>query len=359
MKKADLLTGLKPILNSVLAGLFGLAFGAIIMAIWGYSPIAAYNALFDAVFGSLYGFGSTLARATPLMLTGLTFAIGVRGGIFNIGAEGQLYMGALAAVAVSLFALPPGIHLAVALLAGMIAGALWSFPSSILKATRGVHEVISTIMLNWIALYLGMYLLVEFLGDPQRAEKSISAAPSSRLPLMLSGTSLTYGFFVALFFALIVYFVLWRTTLGFELRVVGENPRAALYAGINRFFSTNATFLIGGLAAGLAGALQIVGHPPTFALYADFSTVRNLGFDGIGVALIGRNHPVGAIFAAIFFAGLNVGARTMQITAGVPLEMVRIIQGVIIVALAAPEITNLLGTLVPQIKSWFGEVKTS
>ncbi len=350
---------LKPVINSVLAGLVGLAGGAIIMALWGYPPIAAYNALFSAVAGSMYGFGSTLAQATPLILTGLTFAIGVRGGLFNIGAEGQMFMGAIAAVAVSTVAMPVGIHIVVSILAGMLAGALWSMPASALKISRGIHEVISTIMLNWIALYLGMYLVVDWLGDPQRAEKSISAASTARLPGMLSGTSLTFALIAAVIFALLIYFVVWKTTLGFEIRVVGKNPGAANYAGINENFSINSTFILGGMAAGLAGALQIIGHPPTFAIYADFSTVRNLGFDGIGVALIGRNHPIGVIFAAIFFAGLNVGARTMQITAGVPLEMVRVIQGVIIIALAAPELMNLWSRLTPGLKNWISEVKGS
>jgi len=349
----------KPILNSILAGLVGLAVGAIIMAIWGYAPLEAYDALFSAIFGSFYGLSSTLARATPLILTGLTFAIGVRGGIFNIGAEGQIFMGALAAISVSLISLPPGIHVLVAIIAGAMAGAVWSLPPSFLKITRGVHEVISTIMLNWVALYFGMYAVVDWLGDPQRAEKSISAATSSRLPIMVSGTSLTYGLFVSLAFALLIFFLLWRTTLGFELRVVGQNPAAANYAGINENYSINSTFILGGFAAGIAGALQIIGHPPTYALYSDLSTVRNLGFDGIGVALIGRNHPIGVIFAAIFFAGLNVGARTMQITAGVPLEMVRIIQGVIIIALAAPELIELTNQLLPAVRNWINEVKAS
>lgn len=349
----------KPLLNSLLAALVGLAVGAIIMALWNYPPFGAYRALFTAIFGSFYGFGSTLARTTPLILTGLTFAIGVRGGIFNIGAEGQMFIGAIAAVAVSLISLPPGIHIVVALLAGAIGGAIWSLPPSFLKTGRGVHEVISTIMLNWIALYFGMYAVVKWLGNPESAEKSISAASTARLPVMMSGTTLTYGLFVSLFFALLIFFLLWRTTLGYELRVVGLNPGAADYAGIKENYSIHSTFVLGGIAAGLAGALQIIGHPPSYALYSDFSTVRNLGFDGIGVALIGRNHPIGVIFAAIFFAGLNVGARTMQIMAGVPLEMVRIIQGVIIIALAAPELIELTNTLLPALRNWIKEVKAN
>ncbi|MFW6013405.1 MAG: ABC transporter permease [Candidatus Bipolaricaulota bacterium] len=350
---------IKPMVDSLIAGIIGLLGGAIIMALWGYPPLAAYTALFSSVFGDVYGVASTLARATPLILTGLTFAIGVRGGVFNIGAEGQLYFGAMAAVAVSLVQLPPGLHLALAMVAGMLAGALWSLPAALLKITRGVHEVISTIMLNWIAFYLGMYLVVSFLGDPQRAEKSISAAPTSRFPVLFRGTSLTYGFIASLIFALIVFIILWRTTIGFEVRVVGQNPDAAQYAGIDETSSVVTTFILGGLAAGLAGTLQIVAHPPTYALYSDFSTLKDLGFDGIGVALIGRNHPIGAIFAALFFAGLTVGARTMQISAGVPLEMVKVIQGLIILALAAPEIFNLLQLLKGQLTAWLRKVRST
>lgn len=341
MAKPVFIPGFKPIQESLLAGIVGLAVGAILMIIYGYNPIAAYIALLEGGFGSMYGFAESLANAAPLILTALTFAIGFRGGLFNIGAEGQVYIGALAAVSVSLFHLPAGLHLIVALLVAMIAGALWSLPAAILKITRGVHEVISTIMLNWISHFLAFYLIANVLVDPRRAEKTISVAATSRFPLLVPGTSLSYGIFVSLLLALLVLFLLWYTTIGFEVRAMGLNPDACHYAGIKRWRAAILAFVVGGFTAGLAGAAQVMGRPPTYALLSGMPQFVNLGFDGIGVAMIGRNHPIGVIFAAIFFGGLMAGGRMMQISPGVPLELIRVVEGVIIIALAVPELSRV------------------
>lgn len=342
-----------PVGYSAFAALVGLVVGVGIMALWGYDPWEAYGALYNGVLGGVFdgrlgnewGLYDTLGSAVPLILTGLTFAIGIRGGVFNIGAEGQVFAGAVAAVAASLslfHVLPPGVHHLVAIAFGMIAGALWSLPVSLLKVTRGVHEVISTIMLNRIALFVGMFFVTEYLGNPQQAQQTISAASSARFPAIMPGTSLTYAAVIPVIVAVLAFFFLWRTTFGYQIRVVGYNPTAARYAGMSETRSINATFWLGGMAAGLAGALMIIGSPPSYALSADMSTVTNLGFDGIGVALIGRNHPIGIVFAALFFAALNVGGLTMQISSSVPQEMVQVIQGVIILVLAAPEILRIL-----------------
>lgn len=332
---------LNPISESILAGVIGLAIGALIMLGLGYDALAAYISLFRGSFGSGYSWAESLANATPLILTALTFAVAMRGGLFNIGAEGQLYIGALAAVSVSLIQLSAPFHLLVALLAAMIAGALWSLPVAILKLTRGVHEVISTIMLNWIARFFAFYMIAEVLMDPIRGEKTISIAETSRFARIVPGTSLNYGIVVAVIAVFVVLFVLWRTTAGFELRVAGHNPESAHYAGISHRKQILRAFLLGGVLAGLAGAVQVMGRPPTYALISGLPQVLDLGFDGIAVAMIGRNHPVGIIFAAIFFGGLMQGARMMQMSPGVPLELVRIVEGVIILALAVPELKRI------------------
>ncbi len=356
-----------PVAYSAFAALIGLLAGVAIMALAGYDPWSAYGALYDGVFGGVFdselgnewGLYNTLGAAVPLILTGLTFAIGIRGGVFNIGAEGQVYAGAVATVAASLFVLPAGIHHAVAMAFGMIAGALWALPVSLLKVTRGVHEVISTIMLNRIALFVGMYFVTNYLGNPQQAQQTISAAESAQFPAIMSGTSLTYAAIVPVVVAVIVFFFLWRTTFGYRIRVVGFNPNAARYAGMSERATVNATFWLGGMAAGLAGALMIIGNPPSYSLSGDLSTVTDLGFDGIGVALIGRNHPIGIIFAALFFAALNVGGLTMQISANVPQEMVQVIQGVIILILAAPEVLRILRSLFSRRSSETEEAPSS
>ncbi|MCR4404066.1 MAG: ABC transporter permease [Candidatus Acetothermia bacterium] len=343
---------LRPLWESLLAGLIGLAVGAIIMLIYHFNPIQAYFALFRGSFGTVYSLSEALANATPLILTGLTFAIGLRGGLFNIGAEGQVYIGALAAIALSLFKLPAGLHLIVTLLAGMLAGALWSLPAAILKIARGVHEVISTIMFNWIAHFLSFYLIANILVDPRRAEKTISILPTARFPVLMPRTSLSYGILVSIFFVGLVLFLLWYTTIGFEVRAMGFNPAACRYAGIKRWRTALFAFVMGGFTAGLAGAVDVMGRPPSYAIFSGLGGLVNLGFNGLGVAMIGRNHPVGIVLAAIFFGGLMAGGRLMQISPGVPLELIRVVEGAIIITLAVPELIRIFRLFRGKLLIW-------
>jgi simple sugar transport system permease protein len=339
---------LKPFLEGITAAALGLGLGVVLLGLSGFDPLAAYVALYQGAFGDRYGLTSTLAEATPLILTGLTFAIGMRCGLFNIGAQGQVLLGAIAAVAASLLPLPPALHLFAALVFGMLAGALWSLPAAMLKVMRGVHEVISTIMLNWIAWYLSLYCVATALVDPGRAEKTLAVAAGARLLPFLPGTDLTPALLLSVAFAVLSYWVLWYTALGYEIRAVGHNPEAARYGGMQPMRTLFCAFGLGGLAAGLAGVTQVIGRPPTYALYGDLSNVANLGFDGIAVALVGYNHPLGAILAAVLMGALAAGARTMQIYAGVPLEMIRLVQGVIILTLAVPELLRLFTRLRPR-----------
>jgi len=321
----------------------GLLAGALLMMPFGYDPLKAYQALFKGAFGSFPDILETLAFATPLMLTAITFAIGVKTGLFNIGAEGQMYMGAIGAVAVAgLLHLPPGIHVAVATLVAMLVGALWALPAALLKVWRGVHEVISTIMFNWIAFHFSMYLAIYYLAEPGRAERTVPALPTARYPILMEGSSITAVIFVAVAFCVLIYIYLWGTKAGYELRLAGESPDAARYAGVNAWRVVIMSFLIGGCAAGLAGASQIIGRPPAWSLYATLGNVATLGFDGIGVALIGRNHPIGGIFAAILYGALQHGGRYMEYHAGVSSELVRAINGLIVIALAVPEIGAII-----------------
>jgi len=331
-----------PIAESLLAGLIGLIIGAFIMLAFGYNPISAYRSLFIGSFGSTYSWAESLANATPLILTALTFAIAMRGGLFNIGAEGQLYVGALAAVAVSLMHLPSPLNLIVSLLAAMVAGMIWSLPVALLKLGRGVHEVISTIMFNWIAHFFAFYLIANVLTDPKRGERTISIVESARLTRILPMATLNSGILISLITVAVILFFLWRTSAGFEVRAAGYNQEASHYAGISLRKQVLRVFLIGGAIAGLAGAVQVMGRPPYYAVMSGLPQLVNLGFDGIGVAMIGRNHPVGIVFAAIFFGGLMVGGRIMQFDPGVPFELVRVIEGVIIITLAVPELRRLV-----------------
>jgi simple sugar transport system permease protein len=317
--------------------LLGLLLGAALMALWGYNPWTAYQALFHGAFGDRYALANTLSRATPLILTGLTFAIGVRAGLFNIGAQGQMLLGALAAVVVGgLWDLPPGWHLLAALLAATLAGALWSLPAAILKLTSGVHEVISTIMLNWIAFWFAQFAVLNYLSEGRR---SIQAAPDARLPTFFLGIDIGTALLVSIAFAVFIYWVLWHMVSGYELRAAGLSPDAARYGGIRPERSLMWAFVLGGLAAGLAGAVEVLGRFP-YAVTNDLSNLGTLGFDGIAVALVGRNHPVGAIASAIFFGALAAGSGMMSFR-GVPIDMIQVVQGIIVLTIAVPELWRL------------------
>jgi len=337
-------TGLHPVLESLLAGVVGLLIGALLMYIWGFNPWRAYIALFKGAFGDSYGWASSIARGTPLVLTALTFSICLRAGMFNIGAEGQMMIGAIAAITIALFTLPTGIHTVVGLLIAAVAGAAWSIVPAVLKIWRGVSEVISTIMFNWIGRFLVIWLGIHVLVDPIRAEKTLAIPKAARFPIIVKGTDLTASVFLAVGVALIIYFVLWHTTVGYEVRAAGLNPTAARYGGIRNKRTMILAFLLGGATAGLAGAALVMGLPPSYAIFSSgMPNLTNMGFDGMAVAMVGRNHPIGILFAALFFGGLNAGGRVMQFYGSnpVPLEMVRVVMGAIVLAMSIPELIRL------------------
>lgn len=334
---------LKRIMTSLLISLgvflLGLGIGAVLMIIFGYNPIKAYGALFYGAFIARGGLAESISFSIPLMLAGLTFAISARAGLFNIGAEGQIYLGAVGAVLAGAYvSMPFPLHLIVTTLVAMLFGVLWSIGPALLKIYRGVNEVISTIMFNWMAYYLTMYLALNVLYDPSRAERTVTVLPTARYPQLVEYSSLTTAIFGALLLCLIFYLILFKTKVGYELRVLGLNPDASRYSGINNRRLVLYSFILGGMAAGLAGGLLITGRPPTFALYGTLGNVSGYGFDGIGVALIGRNHPIGVILSSFLIAALRNGGRYMEFQAGVYSELVRAIIGVIVIALAIPEI---------------------
>ncbi len=336
-----LVEGLLRLGESAIALIVGLAIGAIIMYVTGYDAWLAYKSLFGNSFLDSYGFTITLSYAAPIMLTGITFAVGVRAGLFNIGAEGQLYMGALGAVIVGWLAWRIGIlnsvlGVLVAYTFGVLLAITWAYIAAILKVKRGVHEVVSTIMLNWIAFWIVEYFRVYLIYNPSDPSKTVSMPPHARLPLLVPDTELSAALIVAIAFTLYTYYLLWYTVTGYELRASGLNPLAARYAGIKPEKAMIISFIVGGIASGLAGAGEVLGRPPHYAITTGLSNLYGLGFDGITVALIGANHPVGIIFSAILVGALKAGSRYMQIAAGVPLEMVRVVEGIIIVALAVP-----------------------
>lgn len=330
--------------NIVIAMLVGFLLGALLIAWGGYDPILAYASLVDTSLNvsDPYYIAMTLSFTTPVMLTALTFAVGVRAGLFNIGAEGQVYMGALGAIMVASLKLPPTLYLPLAILVGSLLGGLWGLIAGLFKALRNVNEVVSTIMLNWIAFWIVEYARVYVYFNPLRAEKTISMPPPGRLPIIVPGSELSLSYVISLATVVIVYFIIWNTRLGYNIRVTGISYHAAKYSGANPTLTTLYAFVLGGLVSGLAGVLEICGRPPEYAITTGASNLAGLGFDGIAVSLIGLNHPLLIIPASIVIGMLSAGSRGMQIRAGVPLELVKGVQGLIIISLAVPGFTYML-----------------
>src|SRR5699024_3218762 len=324
-----------PILIPIIAVLLGLIVGALLMLGFGYSPIEGYASLWDGVFGDWYVVGETIRQVTPLILTGLAVAFAFRAGLFNIGAEGQVLVGWLAAVWVGIgFDAPMYIDLPVAILAAALAGGLWGFIPGLLKATLGVHEVIVTIMMNYIALYSTNAIVRYVLTENQDSTDKIAESASLRSEWMMSltGSRMHFGILIALFAAAVMWFIIDRTTLGYEMRSVGFNQNASKYAGMNVKKGIIFSMVISGVFAGLAGAMEGLG---TFEYIGTQSGFTNLGFDGIAVALLGANSAFGVILAAILFGGLKIGALNMPIQTGIPEDLVDIIIALIIFFVAA------------------------
>jgi general nucleoside transport system permease protein len=287
-------------------------------------------------FQGFYPLSETIVTATPLILTGLSVALAFKSGLFNIGAQGQFIFGAIGASYVGFnFELPVGIHILAAALTGAIFAAIWGGIVGILKARTGAHEVILTIMMNYIAAYFILWVLKTqtFLRPGRLDPIAPEVNENARLPL-LAGSSfrLNFGIFIALAAALFVWWLLTKTTVGFKFRAVGANAQAAKTAGISVPFVITSTMMICGALAGLGGAVQVLGSE--YALNADIA--GSFGFDAITVALLGRAQPLGTVFAALLFGALQAGGRTMQSNTGVPLDIVQVTQALIVLFIAAP-----------------------
>ncbi|WP_084372413.1 ABC transporter permease [Halalkalibacter krulwichiae] len=314
----------------------GILIGAIVMLLTGYNPVLGYSALISGIFSDPYYLGETIRAITPLTLAGLAVAFAYRTGLFNIGVEGQVIVGWLASVYVGIVLdLPQVIHLPVAILAGALAGALWGLIPGVLKARFQVHEVIVTIMMNYIALYTANYLIRAYLLVPGERTESISPSASLASPFLQSLTDysrLHYGFIVALLGCVVMWFILWRTSKGFELRAVGFNQHASMYSGMNVQRNIVLSMVISGGFAGVAGAMEGLG---TYGYMSILSGFTGVGFDGIAVALLGANTSIGVLLASLLFGGLQVGALNMQARAGVPTELIDIVIALIIFFVAS------------------------
>lgn len=322
-----------------------LVIGAFMLLALRAQPLEAYRALLAGAFGDVSGVTQTLVKATPLLLVGLGVVIAFRGGVINIGGEGQLLVGALSAtaVAITLSTWPGWILLPLCLVAGMAAGAIWGGIPGVLKARLGVNEILTTVMMNAIALQLSNFLLRGPMIDPAEIEAGTRIAQSELLPRqvwlirLVPRTLLHGGFIIALVMAVLVYIFLWRTTIGYRIRAVGLNPHASRFAGIRVPFYQALALILGGTFAGLAGAVEVMGvqHRMMEGLSGGY------GFTGIVAALFGNLHPLGAIPASILFGGLLVGADSMQRAVQVPSALIDTLLGLVVLLVVGSKIWSL------------------
>jgi general nucleoside transport system permease protein len=351
------------------AGYFFQQPGDTFRAAWS-AVAAAYSALFEGAIldpsslssGNmsliLSPLSETLTNATPLIMVGLSVGLAFRAGLFNIGAQGQIIIGAICAGYVGFhFHLPTGLHLIVALLAGILGGALWGGIAGVLKARTGAHEVITTIMLNYVAFYLLAFLLTENGFKRPGSNQAISPIVDSNatLPHLLgSGLRVHAGLLLALLAAAGVGWLLKRSKLGFELRAVGANQAAARTAGMNVERTYILVMLIAGGLSGLAGCSQILGTNP--AITSDIDA--GIGFNGITVALLGRANPWGTVLAGLLFGGLTAGGITMQAETGTSVDLVTVLQALIVLFIAAPALVSALFRLRPAGGSFVQNLAT-
>lgn len=329
---------LVPIISIIL----GLLVGAVVMLLSGYDPVTGYIALWNGIFGSSYSIGETIRQISPYILAGLAVAFAFRTGLFNIGVEGQLIVGWFAAAYVGMaFELPKIIHLPLALLAAAAAGALWGFIPGILKARLHVHEVIVTIMMNYIALHTVNALVKAVSGGGYKTDKIQPTASlrSEFLSNLTDFSTLHYGIVVALAMVAVMWFMLEKTKMGYELKAVGFNEHASQYAGMNVKKNIVLSMVVSGAFAGLAGAMEALG---TFGNIVSRGAFTGIGFDGIAVALLGANTPLGVIFGATLFGSLKYGANNMPNEAGVPIEIVSIVIALIIFFVASGYIIRVV-----------------
>jgi simple sugar transport system permease protein len=339
----DAVDTVKEVIFQIIAIFIAFLVGAVVLYVTGYSPVDAYMAMTLGAFGDIFGIGQTLMQATPIIFTSLAFLVSYKAGLFNIGAEGQFLMGAIASAFVGIYleGLPRVIHVPVVLLASMIAGGLWGLIPALLKSRFDAHEVITTMMLSYVAQYFTSYLVNYPLKAPGWVSQTVRLPTSAELLRILPPTQLSSGIYIAVIMVILVWFLFKKTILGYELRAIGLNPSAAENAGININKGIILSMVLSGAIAGLGGAVEIMGVHKRFI--DGFSP--GYGWDGLAVALVGGLDPFGSMLASVLFGALRSGGMIMSRGTGVPLDINILLQGFVILFVAAPTlIRNLLGS---------------
>jgi general nucleoside transport system permease protein len=348
----------------LLAVFTALVLGAVVIAVTAGDVVRAYQGLWEGSLGRLTSLSDTLVWATPYIFGGLAVALAFKAGLFNIGVEGQIAVGSLASVYVgyAVHDVPFPWHLILAVAAGTLAGALWGGIPGFLKARTGAHEVIVTIMLNYVAIQMTSFLVSGPMKDPNPLianAQTPKILQSARLPPLLPDPvyRVHWGFVVAILAAIGIWWLLSKSTLGFEIRTVGANPQAARYAGIAVGRTMVVAMAISGGLAGLGASLEVVGL--NFYHTAGFSV--GYGFDSIAVALLGRSNPFGVIPSALLFGALRAGSSRMQFLSQIPIDIINVIQALVLIFVAAPALIRWLYRIrIPrEVESVAGDVQFS
>lgn len=329
----------------------GFVVGAIVLSIAGYNPIEAYGHLVEGIFRTPRNMGWAIVNSTPIILTGLGVCFAFQTGLFNMGAEGQFIIGSIVGFLLGhLLNLPPILHVIVTIIVAMIVGAVYGSLAGFIKAKFGIHEVISTIMLNWIAYYFQNFIVYRFIKPNTMGSMDIK--DSAKITL-IENAAQKYDGFIGQFFkapihlgiilailaVIIVWYILNKTTLGYQLKAVGLNREASEYGGINAKNKIVQSMAISGAICSLAGVTQILGY--TYSLPI-LSSMENYGFDGLAVSLLASNNPIGTIFSGLFFGGIKYAGSNLQRAMGVPSELISIIIGTIILFTAIPLVFRIL-----------------
>ena len=332
-------------LYTVIAIIIGFLIGAIFLVIAGISPAVAYSKLIASVFSKPKFLMYTLVYSAPIILTGLSVAFSFRTGVFNIGAEGQFVVGSIAATLVGILVkLPAVIHVPLCIIAAMAAGAFWSFLCGLMKVKRGIHEVISFIMFNWIAFYLSNFVvnLKDVKVEGGEASKNLEDSARILFPATwidsIKCPDANWGIVIAVVAAIVIWIIIEKTTLGYRLKAVGFNKHAADYAGIDANKSILTALCISGALSGLGGAVQIMGQSGRLV---QFAGQEGYGFEGISVALIGSSNPIGCIFAGLFYGAMKFGGSKLNMVQ-VPSQIISIIMGCVIIFIAISHVFKYL-----------------
>lgn len=360
--------GSSKILFTIISILLGLLVGALVLLIAGFDPIEGFKNLFLGVFKSPRNMGWAIVTSTPIIMTGLGVAFAFKTGLFNMGAEGQFIIGTIVAFLVGYnLNLPPVLLPIVAIVLAMVIGAIYGAIAGFVKAKFGIHEVISTIMLNWIAFYFQNFVVYRF--RQPNSMSSFDVADNAKITLFTDAAKRFDGFFskffrapihwgtiIAIVAVIIVWYILNKTTLGYELKAVGLNKEASQYGGINAGNKIIQSMAISGAICSLAGVTQVLGFTYNLSI---LSSMQNFGFDGLAVSLLASNNPIGVIFSGLFFGSLKYAGGNLQRTMGVPSEIISIIIGTIILFTAVPLVFRIIKAKMRNKKSQKGNEKTA